>query len=299
MTTFDDDLPDDDEGLPPGLPGAIPELALQRKDLRELARGLTVLEVRYVVDLYYAWQRFRIASGNQVAALTRSGEPHAAIAWTQGRLLSLEKDVQAMLDAFTRHEPTGMGAWARGICGIGPVIAAGLIAHVDVTRAPTVGHVWRFAGLDPTTTWERGTKRPWNASLKVLAFKAGESFVKVQGRRADVYGKVYAARKAEEAAKNAAGAYAEQARAALARLKREDTVARKAYQEGQLPPGHLHARARRYATKLFLAHWWEEAYVRHYGKAPPLPYPVVHLGHAHVIGRPNPTVPAGAAAGSG
>ena len=37
--------------------------------------------------------------------------------------------------------------------GIGPVIAAGLLANIDIKQAPTVGHIWRFAGLDPTNKW--------------------------------------------------------------------------------------------------------------------------------------------------
>ena len=150
--------------------------------------------------------------------------------------------------------------------------------------------MWRFAGLDPTLTWEKGQKRPFNAALKVLAFKIGESFVKVQNNDKDVYGKLFVQRKAFEAARNERGELADQAVAKLAKFKiGKDTDAYKAYSVGKLPPAHIHARARRWTVKLLLAHTWEEMYRRHYGKAPPLPYPVSHLGHAHKIERPNPT----------
>lgn len=56
----------------------------------------------------------------------------------------------------------------NSIHGIGPVISAGLLAHIDIHRAVTVGHIWRFAGLDPSVKWLKKTKRPWNAGLKVL-----------------------------------------------------------------------------------------------------------------------------------
>ena len=54
--------------------------------------------------------------------------------------------------------------WARSIYGIWPVLAAGLLAHIDIEQAPTVGHIWSFAGLDPTKKWQPKTTRPWNAA---------------------------------------------------------------------------------------------------------------------------------------
>jgi Transposase IS116/IS110/IS902 family len=76
----------------------------------------------------------------------------------------LKKQVGRALDAYSGAHPVGV--WARPILGIEPIIAAGLLARIDIARAPTVGHIWRFAGLDPTTTWAKGTKQPWNGSLK-------------------------------------------------------------------------------------------------------------------------------------
>jgi hypothetical protein len=160
------------------------------------------------------------------------------------------------------------------------------MAHIDLVKAPTVGHVWRFAGQDPTSKWGKGQKRPWNASLKVLCWKIGESFVKVSGHDDDIYGHVYAARKAEEIGKNDAGLFREQAAAALvAKRYRDDTTAKKCYENGKLPPAHVHARAKRYATKLFLAHYWETGR-RLAGLDVPSPYPIAILGHAHKIEPP-------------
>jgi hypothetical protein len=289
--------PDEDDVLD-GL-AAPPELLLQRKDLREAARTLTAAEARYLVDLYYARQADRIAAGNQVAALSKSGEPHAAIAYVRAAMLRLEKDIAAMLDVYTGSEPSGMGAWARSVVGVGPVLAAGLLAHLDITRAPTVGHWWRFAGLDPTLVWEKGQKRPWNASLKVVCWKLGQSFQKVCHRPNDVYGHLYVTRKGYELARNERGELAAQAAAALTKLRKEDTTAKKAYLQGKLPPGHLDARARRYAVKQFLADYHGVAYARHYGTPPPLPYPIAHLGHPHLDDRTGVYARSGAAAPAG
>ena len=93
----------------------------------------------------------------------------------------MEGQIKRALEKYVDNHP--VGSWLTSIHGIGPVIAAGLLAHIDIARAPTVGHIWRFAGLDPTTKWEKKTRRPWNAALKVLTWKAGESFVMFHKRR--------------------------------------------------------------------------------------------------------------------
>lgn len=271
------------------------------RDLRKGAATLGVEEARYFVDVYYSMQNYRIAAANQQRALTTTGEPSEFVAWFNGQLDTLENQIRTLLDKWSAAQP--MGEWSRNVIGIGPVIAAGLLAHLDVKRAPTAGAVWRFAGLDPTAKWLKGQKRPWNASLKRLCWLIGESFVKVSGNKRDQYGKLYLERKAYETAKNEKGDYAEQAAAALARMKNKrerravdvpdgteppaDPAEVKRYrallEAGKLPPAALHERSKRWAVKLFLAHYHEVAYVNHYGHPPPLPYPIAHLGHTHLI----------------
>ncbi len=105
-----------------------------------------------------------------------------------------------------------MGKWAMEQCGIGPVLSAGLLVHLEIEQAPTAGHLWSYAGFDPTREWKKGEKRPFNAKLKTLCFKIGESFVKVKSREQDVYGKIYKERKALEMSRNEQGLFAEQAK---------------------------------------------------------------------------------------
>lgn len=282
------------------------------------AKILSPGEARFLVDCYYTMQANRIRAANQIRALTESGEPNTVLTWYQEQADRLEHEVHRALAAYA--SASRLGQWAQEIIGIGPVIAAGLLAHIDITK-PTVGHIWRFAGLDPTVRWEKGKKRPWNAELKCLCWKASESFVKTSNNPNDIYGHVYAERKAEELAANAAGKYAAQAEAALA-AKRfgDDTEARLWYggclQPAQiteyyaldaskrqgfvkkvagapgsgvrmLPPAHIQARAQRFAVKMFLSHFHAIGFFLATGAAPPKPWVIEHGGHVHLIDPPN------------
>jgi hypothetical protein len=128
-----------------------------------------------------------------------------------------------------------------------------------------------------------GARRPYNAKLKVVAWKIGDSFVKVSGREGAFYGHKYKDRKAVEQVKNMAGEFAHLAREALETRDIKDAALRATYESGKLPPGRIELRARRYAVKLFLAHWHEMAYKAHYDADPPLPYPIAILGHKDLI----------------
>ena len=183
------------------------------RDMGKAASTLTATEARYLVDSYYGMQDGRIRANNQIRALTASGEPHESIAWLSTESRVLEESVKRALDSYSANHPVGKRM--RTVTGVGPVISAGLLAHIDITRAPTAGAIWRYAGLDPTSEWKKGQKRPHNASLKTLCWKLGESFVKVCNHKDAVYGKIYQERKEAEIVQNEAGAFADQAAAKL------------------------------------------------------------------------------------
>jgi len=243
-------------------------------------------EARYLVDAYYIMQEDRKRAHNQVRAATdQSDDANVAsenliIQWLAAQSSTMETQIRRALDAYTAIHP--MGSWMRGIVGIGPVISAGMLSHIKIDRAPTVGHIWRYAGLDPTQKWEKGQKRPWNATLKTLCWKAGQSFMKFSNHDDCHYGKWYKQRKAYEIARNESGANADLA-ASLVTKFAKTTDAYKHLSSGVLPPAQIDARARRWAVKLFLSHLHGEWYRRHFGTEPPLPYPIAILGHAHMI----------------
>ncbi len=242
-------------------------------------------EARFLVDYYYALQDFRIQAGNELKAASKQGEDHAVAQWLAVEMARLEHRVARQLDAYSDADP--LGRWARSLIGVGPILAAGLLAHIDISKAPSPSSVWRFAGLDPTAVWNKGEKRPWNGRLKVIAWKLGESFVKTKNHPRSVYGRLYDERRAYEEAQNAAGAYADQAAAMLKRARWKDGPARTAYEAGRLPDGHLHARCKRYAVKIFLSHYYVVGYRYATGKNAPRAYALEHLGHVHEIPVPN------------
>lgn len=324
----------------------LPAVSRLARDMATAAKTLTAGEARFLVDAYYSMQESRIRYYNQVRALSKpvvegqEPEPHAIFGWLASQNEILEEQVKRALGVYAKNHPVGQ--WALGQVGIGPVIAAGLLAHIDIRQANTVSSIWSYAGLQPGQKWlgtekaakivqevlgdeeptaekiaeiavalrrrpevlierARGSngelsrkqlaaslaKRPWNSELKTLCWKIGESFVKVSGKPNAFYGKMYASRKALEKARNEEGLYREQAEQIL-KEKRigKDTDAYAAYIQGKLPDGQIHARAKRWAVKLFLAHLHEVWYKQEFGKAPADPYPIRYLGHADKIEPP-------------
>lgn len=273
-------------------------------------------QARTFIDSFYNIQELRKRFTNQVRASGEAEEPHETLVWLNRQHSNLETFIQVSLALYV--EGHKMGSWLADVCGIGPVLGAGLLAHIDINKAPTVGHIWQFCGIagGGQKEWKANTKRPWNAFLKTLcAYKIGDSFIKNHNRENCVYGQLYARRKEREASDNDAGRFAEQATreaskkgketeawpwnnacfpagtttAALA-IKDSDkraTFLKNARGEpgsGQpmLHLGHINDRARRYAVKQFLADFHGAWYRAEFGKEPPLPYPIAILGHAHL-----------------
>ena len=256
-------------------------IKILHRDLVTAAATMSTEEARFLVDLYYSWQDDRKASDNQVNQMTK--EPHGVLAWLADQSSDLEKQIVRALDSYVDAR-TPIGPWLKAHYGIGPVISAGLLAHIDITKCPTVGHIWRFAGLDPSVKWLKATKRPWNASLKVLSWKIGQSFMKFSGKEECTYGAAYRARKEYEVVRNERGENAEAAARALKeKTYRKETDAYKAYIIGKLPPAQVDGRARRWAVKLFLSHVHCAWYFAEFGKLPPKPYVIEHLGHVHFV----------------
>ncbi len=290
------------------------------RDLRQAAITLSEQEVRYLVDYYYIMQEDRKRAANQMRALGETEpteEPHSVISWVAAGSGIFERGVKSALQHYAESKVPGQ--WAMSIPGIGPIIASGLLAHVDITKCATVGRLWSFAGLNPEQVWEKGEKRPWNAKLKLVCFHIGECLIRAKGAKGgEFYGDLFDERKAYEWGRNINGELADQAVAKLEKFNiGKDTDAYKWYSgrvtagaaaaflaeagdtqrkpklvpilEGlqMLPPAHIHSRARRWLTKLFLAHYHQVTFENHFGQLPPKPYVFDHLGHSDMIGPPN------------
>lgn len=183
--------------------------ALQKlnKDLRDAATLMKWDEARYLVDLYYQLQNYRLSAKNQIRAAQL--EPNSLLAYFGNNFKSLENNVKSGLKTYVKQY--SVGQWAMSVCGIGEVLAAGFLTLLDIRKAPVVQNFYSFAGIAPGIKWGKGERRPWCADLKTLCFKAGDCFVKFQNNPNDFYGKIYVERKKYEISKNENGDYENQA----------------------------------------------------------------------------------------
>lgn len=260
-----------------------------KSDLKEASKLLKRKEARFLIDLYYQVQDFRIQSGNQITALNKDSEPISVLTYFNDSVRQIEDQIKYMMGQFSSEY--AIGNWLQSICGIGPVLSAAFLTtftlegkkaivnpkakksdpiEYEMETRRSSGAWYAYAGIAPGIEWKKGEKRPFDARAKVFCFKAGESFVKVQNKKNDFYGKLYASQKEYYLGKNENGGFADAAKAKLEKFKiGKSTDAYKAYSDGKLPPAHIHAMARRYAVKIFLSHLhdlcWEDFYK---GKAP-------------------------------
>lgn len=216
---------------------------------------LTFGDIAEAVELYYDAQKLRIIHANK----ERSEGESPLKEWFDYWLGTGEKVLITKLRQWVNGATSSVEAkWAYDQVGIGPVLASGLAAHIDVAKATTVSSLWKFAGQAPGFDRRtKGSKVPYNSRLKTLIWKLGESFVKVSGKEGATYGKLYAQFKSDEVSRNENRQYVKVAAKELLNKKfKPDTVTRKRLEEGKLSDGHLHARAKRRAVKIFLAHYW-------------------------------------------
>lgn len=287
----------------------------------EYPGGVTDNEARFLVDTYYNIQKARIRNVLQSKGLDRDAkktgkdaEPHEMLDKFASDFAIHEENIKKILAWYVAVHP--MAWFFENTLGVGPVLAAGLLAHIDITQCPTVGHIWNFAGLNPTISWDKGQKRPWNTALKTIAWKIGDSFVKLSGRTDSFYSQIYKQRKEREWEKNLAGDYQDEATRSMEKKKYGKATDQFAWYTGQccpdkakaalvegksptaagckvdaggiamLSPAHIDARARRYAVKIFLSHFHECWYRQTFGQEPPKPFAIAILNHAHYLAPP-------------
>ena len=128
-------------------------------------------------------------------------------------------------------------------------------------------------------------KPPYNLDLKTTAYLIGEAFVKVSNRGSK-YGMLYRERRAWETIRNENLEYREQAERLLSEKNwAKNTPTFKSLSEGKLSAGHINQRAKRWATKIFLTHFFEACWLyTHPGESkPPVIYPIAFQDHVDYI----------------
>lgn len=251
---------------------------LSRKDIREVASKMSDDEARFLVRNYYIMQEDRKRYNNQIRSLEET--ENLLLKHLSSSATIAENNIKKAMEDYTDAHP--VGAWLKSIYGIGPIIAAGLLAHIDITKAPTAGHIWSFAGLDPTKTWNKGEKRPFNPDLKKVCYFIGQSMMKFSGNDKCYYGKLYLERKEYEVKRNESGGNKELAATLITKYNKK-TESYKHLLGGKLPPAQIDARARRWCVKIFLSHLQAHWFKVQYGVEAPKPFAIAILGHAHMI----------------
>ena len=130
------------------------------KDVSEASKTMNDVEARFMVDTYYSMQKSRIRTSNQLSAIYKPYndwvtkwnkaiknqvskeelkaleaekpviEPHQTLLHFYNNYSLIENDLKHCLKKYAEEQL--IGQWMMSILGIGPVIAAGLIAHIDI-----------------------------------------------------------------------------------------------------------------------------------------------------------------------
>jgi len=251
---------------------------------RDVLSDLNESDARILIGVYYSIQRERISINNKAKAAQRAGRSGMVFRFILAQLEQIEYQIMTLLKKFVAQDEAA--SWAMSQHGVGPVTAAALAAYVDMDVARCASSVWSYAGLSPGQRRQKGQKTNFNVRLKMVMWNLGESFVRNHKSDKCYYGHIFSERKEYETIKNERGDYADQAAEILKTRtfnNDDDNTVRQAYEAGKLPLSHIHERSKRYAVKLFLAHYFEVAYRIHHGEDPPNPYAIEYLGHVHRI----------------
>src|SRR5262245_29637295 len=100
------------------------------------AKNLSAAELRLLVANYYQSQEMRKRSDMQLRHLGDK-QPLAISTYMAEAFADIETQIA---NAFEQLLDDPVAQWLLAQRGVGPIIAAGLMAHIDIEKAPTVGH---------------------------------------------------------------------------------------------------------------------------------------------------------------
>ncbi len=193
---------------------------------------MAIADIRPLIDTRdRAIQKSRIAFGNRLAALENEQDKadHDTFflyeKWHQ-RFTDLEKELNE--DIVSVAEDVPIVQQLCNIRGISYTLAAKLVSFIDISRAPTVSALWRYAGYavfdGMRERKEKGKKLHYNTRLKCACYLVATSFLRTSG---SPYRALY-----------------DKARDYYDKERPEWTK------------GHKHLASMRKMTKVFLAHLW-------------------------------------------
>jgi hypothetical protein len=259
--------------------------------MRERVRRLKHPRLRILVESYQDTQKLRIASFNRLNMYSKLGLltslQEAKLGEMVSDLKAEERKLQGMMEQELEEIPVWQ--WLRTIKGMGPAMAAGLIAWIDdIGKAPHVSSLWRYAGLHVedgrAPRRKRGEKADWNPRLRTHMWKITKQILMAKDPFYYGWYKEFKEREVEKCKKNGIR---------IVPASKLPTKGGKKYEPpGVISQGHVENRARRKVAKLLLAHLWhvwremeglptEPAYPAKLGHRiippPNWPLPVIHL----------------------
>jgi hypothetical protein len=247
-------------------------------DAKQAAKVMGNREAQYLLDMYLFMLKRRVAITSKI---NKSGIDSRALNFLLNEIEIREKNAKVLLDTYSDNHP--IGAKMKEVKGIGPVISAGILAHVDMNRAPSYGHILSYGGFNPHMVWGKGEKRPFCAEFRSVLLHTKRAFQFLSGNPTSYFGMHYKRFKAEVIRRNEAGEMKEAAATKLAKFNyRKETKAYQCYIIGKLPPAHITQLAGLKALKLFIGclhHYWSG----YLGRIVPLPYAVEYMGHTDIM----------------
>ena len=127
-----------------------------KKEIKSI-KNVSRKEIRFLVDSYYQVQARRIIIQNQIRSIRQAADDTTdtycdILEWQLKTQLIQEKGIQDTLKLICQN--LEVGRWLLSIKGIGPTLAAGLLAYYDVTGIDYATHFMSYGGLNDNN-------RPW------------------------------------------------------------------------------------------------------------------------------------------
>lgn len=216
--------------------------------------------MRDIVSAYYRMQSERSILSAHSDKLQESEYNHDVLNRVSDVFVSIEDSLYPLFETFSLQYKVGQ--WALLHSGITPVFVAGLISNIDISKAYNVSSVYRYCGIDPSLTYVKGSKVLWNADLKSLVWKIGQSISKCTTSKNSFYVDLYHQNRTSCQQINLSGGYSHKAKDILTNRNIKNTAIRRKLESGFLPDVYIDAQARKFVVKIFLAHfhtvWYED-----------------------------------------
>lgn len=126
-----------------------------KKTQLETLKAVNKQQIKTMVKLYYETQNLRLIANGTVNAAKKNGDEDSIINAFLADVIdykTIEHNITEQLKAICLSDP--VGRWLLKITGIGPVLAAGVMAYFDVTKANYATSFISYAGLNDNN-------RPW------------------------------------------------------------------------------------------------------------------------------------------